>query len=93
MGVGPPTSEYRAAVEELLAPLAKLERQVRECALSLERMKRFRFKSQSKEKAVAAYIREGAAKMAPLLSGCNLDGLAEWLGQMEVAATAAAKEE
>jgi hypothetical protein len=93
MVLAPPKSEYRTAVEEILDPLMKLEKQVRDCIVPLERMKRFRFKSQAKEKEVAAHIREGVAKLAPLIAKCNFDGLTEWCRQTEAAATAIAKEE
>jgi len=46
MILGPQKSEYRAAVEELLAPFERLEREVRDCIVLLERMRRVRFKSQ-----------------------------------------------
>ena len=54
LSFAPQKTEYRAAIDELLVPFAKLETQVRNCMISLERMKRFRFKSQSKENEVAA---------------------------------------
>jgi hypothetical protein len=79
LSFAPQKTEYRAAIDEL-------ETQVGNCMISLERMKRFRFKSQSKENEVAAYIYEGAAKLAPLIAKCNLDGAVEWFRQIEAAA-------
>jgi hypothetical protein len=93
MVFAPPKSEYRTAVKEILDPLMKLEKQVRDCIVPLERMMRFRFRSQAKEKEAATYIGEGAAKLAPLIAKSNLDGLADWSRQTEAATTAVAKEE
>jgi hypothetical protein len=93
MILGPQKSEYRAAVEELLAPLAKLERELRDCMTPLERMRRFRFKAPAYEKEVAAHIRDAAAALAPHLVRLTLTGVAERFRQLEAAATAAAKEE
>jgi hypothetical protein len=93
MSFGAPKSEYKAAIEELRAPLVKLEQQLCDCIAPLECVKRFRFRSQAKEKEMAAYIREGAAKLAPLIAKCNFDGLTEWCRQTEAAATAVSKEE
>jgi hypothetical protein len=89
---GPPKSEYCVAIEELLAPLAKIEKQLRDCVAPLERMKRFRFRSQVYEKEVAKYLQEAAAELAPFLEKYNLTGVAEQIRQHEAAATAAAKE-
>jgi hypothetical protein len=89
---GPIKSDYRVALDELLAPFERLEREVRDCIVPLERMRRLRFNSQTREKKVATHIREAAAGLAPLFARCTLTGLAEQFRRLEAAAASAAKE-
>ena len=93
MNFGPQKSDYKAALDELLTPLAKLEKQVRDCMVPLERMRRLRFKSPAYEKEVAAAIRSAAAQLEPFFDRYNLAGIAKRFRQHEAVATAAAKEE